>query len=245
MVYLFFPRGCAGCARPDCILCDPCLRKFHTFYWQPISSTIYQLGKIWCLSGYENSVRQAILQWKDHGDCEVGAYFHYFLKKLSFYVSKVYVCSRERSNNLENKNSSLLLIIPAPSSQKSIARRGRVHVLELAEVIAKAFQKRVPQTVIAPCLTMPRHVKKSVTLLSKNERRQRAIKEKIHVNRALLNKVVASHENSPSHIDAVVVDDICTTGSTLIACATALKREGINTMMAIVLACGKDNITAV
>ncbi|MCI1983851.1 MAG: hypothetical protein LKJ47_03645 [Bifidobacteriaceae bacterium] len=52
---------------------------------------------------------------------------------------------------------------------------------------------------------------------------------------------VATHRFPAECCDAVIVDDICTTGSTLLSCARALHEEGIRTVAAFSLASVPDD----
>lgn len=68
---LLLPRACAGCDRPDCVLCPSCAALFQQTESFPAPG--YACGSGYACAVYAGPVRQAILGWKDHGDEEVGA----------------------------------------------------------------------------------------------------------------------------------------------------------------------------
>ena len=68
VVNLLFPRGCAGCDKPDEVLCEACRALFSQPTAQSFDGVAMQR---WFACGwYRGTVRKAVLAWKDHGDEE-------------------------------------------------------------------------------------------------------------------------------------------------------------------------------
>lgn len=68
VVNLLFPRGCAGCDKPDEVLCEACRALFSQPTAQSFDGVAMQR---WFACGwYRGTVRRAVLAWKDHGDEE-------------------------------------------------------------------------------------------------------------------------------------------------------------------------------
>lgn len=66
VVNLLFPRGCAGCDKPDEVLCEACRALFSQPTAQSFDGVAMQR---WFACGwYRGTVRRAVLAWKDHGD---------------------------------------------------------------------------------------------------------------------------------------------------------------------------------
>lgn len=62
---LLFPRGCAGCDRPDDVLCEDCMALFSRSSAQTFDGVA--MGSWFACGWYRGTVRQAVLAWKDMG----------------------------------------------------------------------------------------------------------------------------------------------------------------------------------
>ena len=81
MANLLFPRGCAGCDKPDDVLCDACLASFDCELSQPLETA--EMGRWFACGWYRGAARQSILAWKDHGDEECDRPFSDALCRLA------------------------------------------------------------------------------------------------------------------------------------------------------------------
>lgn len=81
---ILLPRGCAGCNKPDEILCDTCKNSLSNIYSKDFPGSEY--GKLYACGLYENNVRKAILLWKDHNDVECDAPFSNLISSLALNV---------------------------------------------------------------------------------------------------------------------------------------------------------------
>lgn len=171
-----------------------------------------------------------ILQWKDHSDVEVGAALSLHLASLVQRVATRDVVFREAIG--ENAiRTRVIAVIPAPSSAKSRARRGRLQTHELACAVAEVLRDEGINVRVIEGLAMSRVRGKAVQTHGVRSRQMRS-----HGGMS-----VATHRFPAECCDAVIVDDICTTGSTLLSCARALHEEGIRTVAAFSLASVPDD----
>lgn len=108
MANLLFPRGCAGCDKPDDVLCDACLASFDCELSQPLETA--EMGRWFACGWYRGAARQSILAWKDHGDEECDRPFSDALCRLA-----------ERAGVIDAMDGvreicDTILVVPASSS---------------------------------------------------------------------------------------------------------------------------------
>ena len=119
MANLLFPRGCAGCDKPDDVLCDACLASFDCELSQPLETA--EMGRWFACGWYRGAARQSILAWKDHGDEECDRPFSDALCRLA-----------ERAGVIDAMDGvreicDTILVVPAPSSIASMSARTTAH----------------------------------------------------------------------------------------------------------------------
>lgn len=128
VVNLLFPRGCAGCDKPDEVLCEACRALFSQPTAQSFDGVAMQR---WFACGwYHGTVRRAVLAWKDHGDEECDRAFADAICALAK-ASGVIDFVRDRHGSCHD-----VVVVPAPSSPASIRRRGRKHMMPIAKHLA-------------------------------------------------------------------------------------------------------------
>ncbi|MCH9276972.1 ComF family protein [Bifidobacterium amazonense] len=206
---LLLPRGCAGCDRPDDVLCDECRSLLRRDLARPMPGSV--CGKAYGCGIYEGAVRRAILSWKDHGDAECDAVFASLLADLAWRCGVVRAGER-------------VALVPAPSSPSSMQRRGRWHMRDLTIRTARLLADRGVDATCLPVLRSARLSTKSVQTANAAERAER-IRDGIIVTDA-----VACRRR-----ELIVIDDIMTTGSTLRRCVAELGGAGGVTRAALTL----------
>lgn len=128
VVNLLFPRGCAGCDKPDEVLCEACRALFSQPTAQSFDGVAMQR---WFACGwYRGTVRRAVLAWKDHGDEECDRAFADAICALAK-ASGVIDFVRDRHGSCHD-----VVVVPASSSPASIRRRGRKHMMPIAKHLA-------------------------------------------------------------------------------------------------------------
>ena len=65
-VNLLFPRGCSGCDAPDEVLCERCSNRLRLCVPFTLQHSTSHTG--FACAFYTGTVRQMVLNWKDHGD---------------------------------------------------------------------------------------------------------------------------------------------------------------------------------
>jgi predicted amidophosphoribosyltransferase len=218
MDLVLLPRGCAGCGQPDEVLCPSCAAAFHRPLQREFPRTLMSSGFCYSCCPYGGCVRHAILQWKDHDDVQVGYLFARFLSHLACTCIPS-VCRSE----------SRIAIVPAPSTRASIARRGRFHTSEISKLVCHALAHSRPDLSVRHicALGFRAGTHKSVkgTVHDRQSRSHTSIYVRPHAHRLL--------QQYPT---VILVDDICTTGSTLLGCARVLRSAGFHVMCALTLA---------
>lgn len=234
VVNVVFPRGCAGCGDPDAVLCPDCAGLFTLRLTQPLPQTLIETGRVVSCAAYAGRVRQAILQWKDHGDYEVGEALASRLADVMQWAVMQPWAARCRETTVSAAAAAArgsgddvrrLAVIPVPSSKASRAVRGRLQTAELAVALARRLNACGIPACAAECLAMAGK-KKSVQASSVRRRQQRSVSGIRVLPRRFPSDCAA----------AVLVDDICTTGSTLLGCARTLHAQGIRVAAAFTIA---------
>lgn len=207
-----FPRGCAGCDRPDEVLCGDCRSLFTN--WRSRELVAHGTAHTWSASTYQGVVRHAILAWKDHDDTELDTIFGEVMASLLEHSAIHRSCHRQTA----------VLVVPVPSSPASMRRRGRRHIDPLSKAVANAlcdygFDAK-PYRVLASIASGGRSVQQA----SSAQRAQR-----IGGRIALVSDAVMQGQQ------VVLVDDIITTGSTLRQCAQTCRQAGAEVIGAMTL----------
>lgn len=206
------PRGCAGCDMPDRVLCGDCtaLMTEHVRFDLPGTLT----GEGLACGAYRGPVRHAVLQWKDHGDEECDGPFSRLLADLL-----------TGSGRLDGRP---LLLVPAPSTSRSMHERGRWHMRQLTVRMASRLKRDgYGDIAVVPLLRTVGAGGKSVQMSGAAQRAQR-----LDGHIAVTRRANATGERR----QVVLVDDIVTSGATMRYCVDALRRGGYDVLTAVVLA---------
>lgn len=215
LLNLFFPPRCASCKKEGDFLCGPCLTKIKVFPIRSASAHPSKLdfqhldGVIYGVDYNKNPIlKPAIFQFK-----------YKFTQQLCEQFSDLIIQKISELKMIQGKN---VILIPVPLHKKRLAYRG----FNQAELLAKAIQKKSPHAI--QVISLLKRVKNTSqqAKLHKNER-----------NQNLDNAFDLSTELP--HVEKAVyflIDDVCTTGSTLEACAQALKQAGLKKVYGVVVA---------
>lgn len=232
---LLLPRGCAGCNKPDEILCDTCKNSLSNIYSKDFPGSEY--GKLYACGLYENNVRKAILLWKDHNDVECDTPFSNLISSLALNVisnSKLKIANTSSSTHSNtsthsrrssSKHSAEILIIPMPSSKKSSRKRGRKHVLPLAKAIASNLKNNKINARVCCAIQMRKNVSNKSVQTSGIKGRAERTTHAFNVTKSLVKGK-----------KVIIVDDIVTSGSTMTNCAISLRKSGAEVLTGFALA---------
>jgi ComF family protein len=219
---LIFPPLCGGCRKSGSILCSSCATQFtpiHPPVCQCCNSPLTPGGN--CpncryhrpaLTGlrvaynYKDPLRTCIRSLKYHGNTRIAS-------PLGSLLAKTY----------QDSNIHADIIIPVPLSRKRLQERGYNQAQLLAQACAQATG--VP---LNTSLLQRRRETQAQAQLRGHER---------HSNVAAAfccSSPIATKSLEKRRV--VIVDDVCTTGATLEACATPLFAAGASEVWGLVLA---------
>ncbi len=209
---LLFPPRCAFCQREGSFLCEVCIKglvrrrvappgtgkALEPPEWKHVQALVYGLDY-----AKNPAIKAALQQFK-----------YRFTQELSEYFGAVL---SSKLNEFERFREAPLLFVPVPLHPARLRERG----FNQAELIARSVQKRFPSGQIR-ILPLLERVKKT----AQQARLNREGRLKNLTGAFLLNKKFVQFGLCPGE-KIFLVDDVCTTGSTLEAAAEALKKAGI------------------
>jgi len=218
-----FPLRCPGCNKKGTWFCEDCLANLklvETFscavcgknaikgITHPACQGRYTLDRMVSVYQYEGAIRKAI-RWLKYKE----------VTGLAKILSDLMV---EEVRELGMEVGLETIIIPVPLHWRRAWDRG----FNQAELLARPFGKSFNLEVRDDLLRRRRHTDPQTKL--KYDERQK------NVSGAFV--VPKSKEEEVEERDFLLIDDVCTTGATLNACANALKRAGARYVWALTLA---------
>lgn len=217
---IVFPKYCLGCGKENFYLCPACFsvistqKSINCFICgrrSPAGYTCekcrrknhFSLNGLLVASDWNNPLlRQIIYEYK-----------YRFIKELADPLSQIMVNFLE-INQPVNWRTDQLIFIPVPLHPRRILWRG----FNQAEILAKEIGRHFNLPSIADILIRQRH-----TLPQMDIHDQKARRENIRSAFSLSKKYNPGNLKFIQNKIVVLVDDICTTGSTLEECAKTLK----------------------
>jgi len=219
------PLRCPGCNQKSTWFCDNCLAKLKPVatltcavcggeaikgITHPRCQGKYTLDRLISIYQYEGAIKKAIA-WLKYKDVTGLAKV---LSDLMF----------EEVQNLGLEFGSEAIIVPVPLHWQRAWKRG----FNQAELLANCLSPKLNLEVRRDLLRRTRDTQ-SQTELKYDERQE-------NVSGAFA--VPAAKEDEIKGRDFLLIDDVCTTGATLNACANALKRTGARYVLGLTLAGG-------
>jgi predicted amidophosphoribosyltransferase len=215
---LVVPVRCAGCGALDVDLCAGCRRGFAVP--RRVEHDAPRLDRmdgrvlpVWACATYDGTVRDVVVQWKDRGRADLGAFLDGVAHRAGRSVGPALAAALGAG--------ARVLVVPVPSSGAAVRARGADLVHALAVAVAGGLGRRglVPQ--VASLLRQGGPVRDQVGLASRARAANKA--DALRVRRAVTAPVL-------------LVDDVVTTGATLASAQAALERAGALVLGGLVLA---------
>jgi predicted amidophosphoribosyltransferase len=222
LVGLALPLTCASCGFPDERVCRECRLELARCLWSGGPKAVCpdpcpeRMPRVHASGRYEGPLAKLVAAYKDEGrrDCAPVLGEH-----LARAVDGAVATSADAQTTLARGNGPILLV-PVPSSRAARRSRGDAPLHALATLAAEGFQPR--EAVVANVLCQRRRVADQAGLGA----RDRAVNlEHSMVVRARWEPVV------PGAV-CVLVDDVLTTGATLVEAARALRAGGARATVA-------------
>lgn len=228
LLNLFFPKKCLGCGTADVYLCSNCFNKIEL----SLNNTCFFCGKIiWrgkiCIECQkENYLNKVIVatEYKNPLIRNLIKNFKYhYVKELTKPLSQLLIKSLE---NLDFGFCNLdFLIIPVPLYGTRMRTRGFNQAELLAKQVADYFNLPLETNIlkrIVPSIPQAN--------IKDNEKRKENIKGVFKINPSSLARIRG--------VNIILIDDVTTTGATLIESAKILKNNGADEVWVLVVARG-------
>lgn len=206
---MFFPKKCLGCGKSDTYLCMDCFKQIQITLIVERPKDAY-LDRIISVTNYANPlIRDLIKSFK-----------YYFVRELSESLSQLLIRA------LETFDTSLkvfnFIIIPIPLHEHRLRYRGFNQAELLAKQIANHFNLPIETNILKRIVpTGPQANIKDIN------KRKNNIKDVFNII-----------PNAVEGKNILLIDDVCTTGATLIEAARVLKLNGAKEIWALVVAKG-------
>lgn len=209
-----WPLRCAGCGRPDEVLCGRCSRWYSVPRWCPLPRSEEGpdewLDGVWGVSAYGGLAATLLSQWKERGRHDLTARLALGL------ADAVHGCLADLA--AAGVAVDDVLLVPVPASARARRRRGADLVVELTEQAAGWLGGTVR---VAPVLRLARRVQDQAGL-DAGQRRENlsgAFELAPHLTSGLTSGLTSCLTSGPGFGLAgrtcLVIDDVVTTGATV------------------------------
>ena len=210
---LLFPKFCAGCGQEGCWLCDECLPKINTS-----KTTTLSVGQTEKAAANLDGVT-ALFDYGENSVSKLIKMFKYnYLLEIADIFEKIIIDSK-----FSNAWSDFI-IIPVPLH----ARRERERGFNQAEIISKLFSKKFGLNINN---NLHRVIYTAQQAKLSGEERRKNLKNAFVWGDVSGDPLIAEKK-------VLLVDDVFTTGATMLECAEVLKNHGVKIVCGLVLARG-------
>jgi ComF family protein len=207
---VFFPKSCLNCGREGDYLCQDCqgMLALSGFHEKP---SVPHLEDLYFPLSYQNPLFKTLLhQFK----------YEPFLRELSRTLTDLIIAHFQLLDNQIKLQDAVLLAVPL--HKKRLKWRG----FNQAEEIARELSRFLNIPLLQGCLSRTKETRPQVEL--NEEERKENVKGIFEVT----NKELLKDKK------ILLVDDVCTTGTTLSECAKALREAGAREVIGVTLARG-------
>ena len=213
-----FPPVCVSCKKEGDFLCLDCIKglskkKIRSHYQKAPDPDFHHLDSVIYALDYAKNpqIKAAIKQFK-----------YRFTQDLADHFANLIAEKIGELNMVKNRK---IILIPVPLHKKRLNYRG----FNQAEVIANAVHHKLPKgkSKVIEILKRIRHTKQQAKL--DKEGRHKNLEGAFVLNKNFV------HKYSSKNL-YFIVDDVCTTGTTLEHCTKALKENGFKKVYGLVIA---------
>jgi predicted amidophosphoribosyltransferase len=222
LIDLVMPRRCAGCDSDGgqrdglCRWCVAALCSVTPQRTRPDPEP-RGLPATYALAGYDGTLREALLRYKERGRHELATVLGERLAAAVLSGRAVH-------------GGPVPVLVPIPATATAARQRHGDHMLRLAHRASAVLREHGIPAAVAP--TLRALAKPDSTALDARQRAQAAADAFTTRRRRL----PALRDAVAAGASVVLVDDIITTGSTLVAASLRLERQGVPVAFAAVLA---------
>lgn len=206
---LLFPRKCLGCNFKNEVLCDNCINKINL-------ATPNDHDDIWALFDYHDAtIKKAIWELKYHHVRHLG-------QRLGQLLYDSFI---EEISDLKTLSTGRpILIIPVPISTQKIKLRGYNQALYIARGFCKNIDKQILELkdniIFKKIETLPQ------AKISSREKRLKNIKGVFSIK----------NESVIKGRTIIVIDDVTTTGGTILEIIKILRKSGAKKVIGLAVA---------
>lgn len=207
LLNFLFPQSCLGCNTEGTICCTNCQKNIHTIHQKTSIQDCPHLDNIFISSCYNQS--------------PVVKKLIHFLKYRGNKHSAPEILGKILVSTLNHHNyTESLKLIPVPLHPKRRRSRG----FNQAELLAREVSRQIQNSQLETSLLKRIRNTKSQVQIKSREARLQNLKDAFQASKSAKNE------------SYLLIDDVCTTGSTLEECAKILKKAGAKHVNALVLA---------
>jgi len=226
---LILPKKCLGCQREGTFLCSECLNLIKLNSWQicPIcEKSLTEYGEVCRYCKLEKPPLDALTTASSYENPLIVKLVHNFkykfIDELSVPLSKLLIKTFQK-----NKLALPDLIIPVPLHPFRLRWRGFNQAELLAQNLAQNLLPSFPIKTDTKILTRIKYTSTQATL-KKSEDRQQNIQDAFQIDLSQIDKI-KNHR-------ILLIDDICTTGNTLMECSKQLRKLKPKSIQALAIA---------
>ena len=226
LVDLALPSACAACGGPAKVLCATCLAELRDQLWpvgpRPSAPSPCPPGlpPVTSTGRYAGPLAAALAAYKDDDRRDLAA----LLAPLLGAAVDEAVGSWPSARTLLRRRAGPVLVVPVPSSRAANRRRGDAPLAALARQAVRGYD--VGEVLVVDALRPRRRVADQAGLGA----RERAV----NLEHSMV--VRGARQHAVNGATCLVVDDVLTTGATLVEAARALRSAGAADVRAAVVA---------
>lgn len=214
---LVLPQTCAGCGAKGARCCPRCLDELTAHPARRLPRPrLPGMPVCWSASQYEGAVRRAIVAYKERGAVALAGVL---AEALAFTAITAIGATGARWADRR------FAVVPVPSGRASVSARGHDPVGRMAELAARRLRAFGLPAEPWAALGQTRRVADQAGLSSAERAANLAGSLR-----------VAEAANRPPVASVLLVDDIVTTGATLVEASRALRSAGLGVPLAVTVA---------